>query len=63
MDLGLTLQLCDIRLLQTLRLLEAAMEDHPDQEEIRDVLRAIRSGRDKLSHLVTQSDLRDDCCA
>jgi hypothetical protein len=41
----------DIRLVQTLRLLEATMGNHPDQAAVRDVLQAISTTRDKIANL------------
>lgn len=57
------LQLSDIRLLQTLRLLESSMEDHPDQEAVRDVLDAICSTRDNITKLIAGTTIRRGCCA
>jgi len=45
------LQLSDIRLLQTLRLLEVTTNDHPDQEAVGSVLAAIRMTRDTIANL------------
>lgn len=57
------LQLSDIRLLQTLRLLESSMEDHPDQEAVRDVLDAICSTRDNVAKLVAGATVMRERCA
>ena len=57
------LQLSDIRLLQTLRLLESSMENHPDQEAVRDVLDAMRSTRDSIAKLIAGVAIRGECCA
>jgi hypothetical protein len=51
MNTEFALRLTDIRLLQTLRLLEVATSDHPDQEAIMDVLAVIRSTRDTVAGL------------
>ncbi len=57
------LQLSDIRLLQTLRLLESSMQHHPDQEAVRDVLDAIGSTRDNITKLIAGATIRRECCA
>lgn len=57
------LQLSDVRLLQTLRLLESSMEDHPDQKAVRDVLDAISSTRDGITRLIEAATIRRECCA
>jgi hypothetical protein len=51
MDKEFALQLADIRLLQTLRLLERALNDHPDQEAVADIVVAIATSRDHLRKL------------
>ena len=45
------LNLADVRLLQTLRLLEMSMHDHPDRDTVEDVVHAISAIRDKIAHL------------
>ena len=45
------LQLSDIRLLQTLRLLESAMDDHPDQTAVGEALEAIGVARGFINGL------------
>lgn len=57
------LQLSDIRLLQTLRLLESSMTDHPDQETVRDALDAISSTRNSITKLIAGAAMRSECCA
>ena len=57
------LQLSDIRLLQTLRLLESAMENHPDQEAVRNVLDAMSSTRESIAKLIAGVAIRRECCA
>jgi hypothetical protein len=51
MNSEFALQLSDIRLLQTLRLLEATTNDHPDQAAVEGVLAAIRTTRDTIADL------------
>jgi len=51
MNSDFALQLSDIRLLQTLRLLEATTNDHPDQAAVEGVLAAIRATRDTIAAL------------
>ncbi len=57
------LQLSDIRLVQTLRLLESSMADHPDQETVRVVLDAISSTRNSITKLIAGAAVRSECCA
>lgn len=57
------LQLTDIRLLQTLRLLESSMVDHPDQETVRDALDALSSTRNSITKLIAGAAMRSECCA
>lgn len=51
MNQKFALQLSDIRLLQTLRILGDAMNDHPDREAVNEALEAIGKARDVLSGL------------
>ena len=57
------LELSDIRLLQTLRLLESSMMDHPDQETVRDVLDSLSSTRNSITKLIAGAAIRGECCA
>jgi len=54
MDRAFALHLSDIRLLQTLRLLESSMSDHPDRAVVHDVLRGIAACRKGISKLAAQ---------
>lgn len=51
MNKEFALQLADVRLLQTLRLLERSLNDHPYQEAVADILVAISASRDNLRKL------------
>jgi hypothetical protein len=51
MNTDFALELSDIRLLQTLRLLEVATNDHPDRQTVKDVLAAIAATRDTIAKL------------
>lgn len=57
------LQLSDIRLLQTLRLLESAMTDHPDQDAVGEALDAISRTRDSITKLVAGVAISRQHCA
>lgn len=63
MDREFALHLTDIRLLQTLRLLESTMKDHPDQDAVNRVLEALSTSRDTLTHLKSSPGPRAECCA
>lgn len=60
MDKEFALQLADIRLLQTLRLLERSLKDHPDHEAVADILVAISTSRDNLRKLGSHPANRAD---
>lgn len=51
MDEEFALKLADTRLLQTLRLIQLSMADHPDQEAVSEALRAIQGSRDIIKSL------------
>ncbi len=59
----LALNLSDIRLLQTLRLLESSMGDHPDREAVKEALDAINASRDKIARLESRTEIPGQCCA
>lgn len=59
----LALSLSDIRLLQTLRLLESSMNDHPDYEAVKEALDAVKASRDKIAKLMTTPEIVGKCCA
>jgi len=63
MNQELALHLTDIRLLQTLRLLETALSDHPDQLGVVNALQAIHASRDFITQLHSQPQSGGRCCA
>jgi hypothetical protein len=63
MDEQLVLHLSDIRLLQTLRLLEGSLTAHSDQGAVRDALHAISTARHAIAKLATPAAGLDQCCA
>lgn len=54
-DAEFALHLSDIRLVQTLRLIEVMMNDHPDQQAVERALEAISSARESIGKLRTAS--------
>jgi hypothetical protein len=57
------LHLSDVRLLQTLRLLESSLHDHPDQEAVKEALLALGRTRDTVANLIAVPETRGKCCA
>ena len=64
MEHAFALHLSDIRLLQTLRLLESSLDDHSDQQAVKDLLDAISDSRRMIGDFVDRSAHVDrQCCA
>lgn len=61
MDSEFALRISDIRLLQTLRLLEGSFADHPHQSVVADVLAALNAARTGIEMLGVATP--DECCA
>ncbi len=60
MNSEFALRISDIRLLQTLRLLEGTFADHPHQSVVAEVLDAINAARSGLEMLGVKTP--DECC-
>lgn len=58
MNMEFALHLSDTRLLQTVRLLELALGEHPDQESVEQALGAIHVCRERLTALAAPQALR-----
>ena len=63
MNRELALQLTDTRLLQTLRLLETSMKDHPDQYGVANAVQVIHASRDFITRLRGLPESGGQCCA
>lgn len=64
MERSFALHLSDIRLLQTLRLLESSLDDHPDRHAVKDLLDAISDSRRMISDFACRTaDVDRQCCA
>ena len=63
MDHHFALHLCDLRLLQTLRLLESTFSDHPDRAVVFDALEAISASRSYIADLSAAPEISCECCA
>lgn len=63
MNYDFAIHLSDIRLLQTMRLLESAMRNHPDQGAVKEALDAIGVARENLTQLTTAPEIGRVCCA
>jgi len=63
MNQEFALHVSDVRLLQTLRLLELTMKDHPDQTVVMEALDAISASRDHIANLAATPKMSCECCA
>lgn len=61
MNMEFALRLSETRLLQTVRLLELALREHPDQESVERALRAIYVCRERLTALGAAPQALREC--